>query len=93
MSYSHSTKSMNNTTAHPWCDGHSTNISACWVWRGKGQGSNFQKGVLHTYTLRLSQSRILSCIKKKKSMNNNNNNKFNANSNCYDPNVLHKLNT
>ena len=25
-------------------------------------------------------------------MNNNNNNKFNANSNCYDPNVLHKLN-
>ena len=21
-----------NTTAHPWCDGHSTNTSACGVW-------------------------------------------------------------
>ena len=43
------------TTAQPWCDDHSTSISAGGVWgvEGKGRDSNFQKGVLCTYTPRL----------------------------------------
>ena len=41
------------TTAHPWYDGHSTSISACGVWGGKGQGSSLLEGVSHTYTHRL----------------------------------------
>ena len=36
-----------------------------WNVEGKGRGSSLQEGASHTYTLRLSQSRILSCIKKK----------------------------
>ena len=31
-----------------------------------GQSLSFQEGALHIYTLRLSYSRILSCIKKEK---------------------------
>ena len=56
------------TTAHPWCDGHSTSISACGVWGvgGKGQDSNLQERVSYTYILRLLYSRILSYVKKKK---------------------------
>ena len=46
-----------------------------WGVGGKGQGSSLQEGVLHTYILKLGQSRILSCIKKKKKKNHNNNNK------------------
>ena len=40
------------TTAYLWCDGHSISITACGV-GGKCRGSSFQKGALHTYTLRL----------------------------------------
>ena len=56
------------TTAHPWCDGHSISISACGVWGvgGKGRDSNLQEGVSYTYIFRLLYSRILSCVKKKK---------------------------
>ena len=46
------------TTAHLYCDGHSTNISVLWDVRDKGQGSSFQKGTSHTYILRLGYSRI-----------------------------------
>ena len=54
------------TAAHPWCDIHSISINVCGVWEDKGRGSSLQEKVLHTYTLKLSYSRILSCIKKKK---------------------------
>ena len=38
------------TTAHPWCDSHSTSISACGVW-GQGPGFKFPGGSLtHIYT-------------------------------------------
>ena len=52
------------TTAHPWCDGHSTSINACR--RGMGQGLSLQEGVSHTYTLKLGQSRNSILYKKKK---------------------------
>ena len=55
------------TTAHPQCNGHSISTSICGVWGrgGKGWSSSLQEGVSHTYTLKLSHSRILACIKKK----------------------------
>ena len=44
------------TTAHPWCGGLSTSISACGVWGvgGKGRDSSLHEGASHTYTLRLN---------------------------------------
>ena len=56
----------NYTTMHPWRDSHYISKTACEVWRGKGLGSNLQQKDSYTYTLRLCQNRILSCIKKKK---------------------------
>ena len=26
-----------HTTAHPWCDGHSTSMSTCGVWRARAE--------------------------------------------------------
>ena len=45
-------------------------LSACGVWGvgGKDWGSGLQKGVLHTYTLRLGQNIISISYKKKKSV-------------------------
>ena len=40
-------------TAHSWCSSHSTNINVCGTGGGKGRGSSFQKGALHTHTLKL----------------------------------------
>ena len=42
-----------NITAHAWCGGHSTSISALLGVGGKGWGSSFQQGASYTYTLRL----------------------------------------
>ena len=42
---------LSRTSCYP--DIHSTRISVYGVWEGKGRGSNFQEGVLHTFTLRL----------------------------------------
>ena len=37
-----------DTTAHPWCDGHSKSISACGVWGAKA-GVQVSRGELHTH--------------------------------------------
>ena len=57
---------MDVTTAHPWCDGHSTSISACGVW-GVRAGVQVTRRELHTY-IHLNWVRVefLSCKKKKK---------------------------
>ena len=36
------------TTAHPWCDGHSTSISACGVW-GVRAGVQVSRREFHTH--------------------------------------------
>ena len=55
------------TTAHPWCDGYSTNISACGVW-GAQAGVQVSKKELHTH-IHLDQAKVefyLVSTKKKK---------------------------
>ena len=44
------TSSLQNkpTTAYPWYDGHSTNISACGVWRARA-GVQVSKRKPHTH--------------------------------------------
>ena len=44
------TSSLQNkpTTAYPWYDGHSTNISACGVWRVRA-GIQISERKLHTH--------------------------------------------
>ena len=44
------------TPAHPWCDGHSTDISACGVW-GVRAGVQVSKRELHTH-IHLNQTRV-----------------------------------
>ena len=39
-----------DTTAHPWCDGHSKSISACGVWGAKA-GVQVSRRELHTHIL------------------------------------------
>ena len=56
------------TIAYPWCDGHSTSISACEVWEARVGVLNLQEGASHTYTLRLGQSKNSILYKKKKVM-------------------------
>ena len=47
---------------HLWCDGHSTNISACGVWGIKTDVQVF-KGEFHTYIhLNYVKVEFLSCI-------------------------------
>jgi len=48
-------RNKNQTTAHPWRDGHSISICVCGVWDvgGKDCGSSLQEGASHTYTLKL----------------------------------------
>ena len=41
------------STAHPQCNGHSTNISAYRGVKGKSRDSSFQERVSHTYILKL----------------------------------------
>ena len=55
-----------NTTAHTWCDGHTTSISTCRVW-GVRAGVQVSRRKFHTH-IHLDQTRveILSCIKKRK---------------------------
>ena len=52
------------TTAHPWCDGHSTSISACGVW-GVGVRAEVQvsRRELHTH-IHIDYVRVefISCI-------------------------------
>ena len=53
-------------TAHLWCDGYSTNISACKVWGTRGEVQVSRREFythIHLYQVRVE---FISCIKKKK---------------------------
>ena len=60
------------TTTHHWRNSHFTSIKCLCGVGDKGQGLSFQEGTSHTYTFRLSYSRIIILYNNN---NNNNNNK------------------
>ena len=54
------------TTAHLWCDGHSTNINACGVWEPR-TGIQVSRREIYTYIhLDYARVEILFCKKEKK---------------------------
>ena len=54
----------NTITAYPWCDGHSTSISACEVW-GVRDGIQIFRRELYTHIHDETRVKFLSFIKKK----------------------------
>ena len=45
-------KGWKRITAYPWCDGHSTSISACGVWEARAR-VQVSRRELHTHAFRL----------------------------------------